>query len=95
MSSVCTILLDISIPGTRSLKEKRSVIKPITHKLRHQFNISIAEVEYQDVWDRSIILCAIVSNSSRYSQEQAAKLIDFFEDSFRSVYLLSHKVEFI
>jgi len=95
MISLCTILLDISLPGVRSLKEKRSIVKPIILKMRRKFNISVAEVEYQDIWNRSLLLCAIASNNNRFSQQQAMKIIDFFENEFKTVILLSHKIEFL
>ena len=95
MAAICTILLDISIPGIRSLKEKRSTIKPIILRLHRQFNVSVAEIDYQDTWDRSLLLCAIVSNNSAFSQEQAMKLVDYFVENFLSVDLLTHRIEFV
>jgi len=87
--------LDISIPGVKSLKEKRGIIKPIVHKIRRNFNVTIAEVEYHDNWNRAVFLCAITSNDRRYCQQQSMKLVDFFERNFLSVYLLSHHIEFL
>ena len=95
MIAICTILLDISIPGTKSLKEKRGIIKPITHQLHRKFNISIAEVEFQDDWDRSTLLCALVSNDKSFSQSQAMKIVNYFEQTFRTVFLLTYRIEFI
>jgi hypothetical protein len=95
MAAICTILLDISIPGIKSLKEKRSTIKPIIHRLHRQFNVSVAEIDHQDTWDRCVLLCAIVSNDKAFSQKQAMKLVDHFVENFLSVDLLSHSIEFI
>jgi uncharacterized protein YlxP (DUF503 family) len=95
MAVICTILLDISIPGIKSLKEKRGFIKPIIHRLHRRFNISVSEVDFQDIWDRSVLLCALVSNDGSYAQSQAMQLINYFKSNFRDVYLLSHRVEFV
>lgn len=95
MASLCTILLDFSIPGVKSLKEKRGIIKPIIQKLRRNFNVTVAEVEYHDHWSRAVFLCAIASNDRRYCQQQSMKLVDFFENNFLSVYLISHHIELI
>jgi len=95
MASLCTILLDIYIPGVNSLKEKRGIIKPIISKLRRNFNTSIAEVEYHDVWNRAVFLCAITSNDKRYCQQQAMKLVDFVNNNFLSVNILSHHIDFL
>lgn len=95
MASICTILLDISIPGTRSLKEKRSVIKPIIHRLRREFNVSVAEIDFQDKWSRSAILCAHVSNDKSFSQSQMMKVVNYVENNFRNINLLDHKIMFL
>jgi len=79
----------------KSLKEKRSIIKPVLHKLQRVFNISIAEIDYQDTWDRSLILCAMVSNDGSFLQSQGMQIINYIDANFRSIDLLSHKIEFI
>lgn len=54
---------ELHIPTSRSLKEKRAVLRPIVEGLRHRFQISVAEVDYQDKWQRSLIGMAVVSDS--------------------------------
>ena len=55
--------LELHIPASRSLKEKRAVLRPIVEGLRHRFQISVAEVDYQDKWQRALIGMAVVSHS--------------------------------
>ena len=57
---VGTVLLELHIPGSTSLKAKRSVINRIKERLKSRFNASVAEVEYQDLWQRAAIGVAIV-----------------------------------
>ena len=57
------LTLDIFLPDSRSLKDKRTVIRSLKDRLR-KFNVSIAECEYQDLWQRSTL--GIVSTSSDY-----------------------------
>lgn len=46
---------DLRIPGVGSLKEKRHVIKTLTASLRQKFNVAVAEVDHQDLWQRTTI----------------------------------------
>ena len=51
---------DLRIPGVHSLKQKRHVLKALTAALRQTFAVSVAEVEYQDLWQRAAIAVAVV-----------------------------------
>ena len=51
---------DIHLPDCHSLKEKRSVLKPLTTALRRSLNVSVAETGQQDLWQRAEITCAVV-----------------------------------
>jgi len=51
---------DLRIPGCRSLKEKRHVVKTLTAALRQKFPVSVAEVDHLDLWQRSAIAVAAV-----------------------------------
>ncbi|HEU5092540.1 MAG TPA: DUF503 domain-containing protein [Nitrospira sp.] len=73
---LCTI--ELFIPGSLSLKDKRQVIHGLKDMLRGKFNLSVAEVDGQDLWQKAILGMACVSNeSSHVSQvlEQALNLI--------------------
>jgi uncharacterized protein YlxP (DUF503 family) len=48
-------MFDLRIPGCGSLKEKRHVVKTISAGLRSKFNVSVAEVDHHDLWQRSTI----------------------------------------
>jgi uncharacterized protein YlxP (DUF503 family) len=51
---------DIHLSDCHSLKEKRSVLKPLTTALRRSLNVSVAETGQQDLWQRAEITCAVV-----------------------------------
>lgn len=53
------LMLDLHFPGARSLKDKRQALRSLETKLRNQFNVSLAEVEHQDLWQRARL--AVVS----------------------------------
>jgi uncharacterized protein YlxP (DUF503 family) len=54
---------DIHLPDCHSLKEKRSVLKPLTTALRRSLNVSVAETGQQDLWQRAEIACAVVGTA--------------------------------
>lgn len=66
---------DLHIPHSRSLKTKRACIRPIVDGLRHRFHVSVAEVGYQDQWQRSAIAVALVGSS----EHQVRDVIDTIE----------------
>jgi uncharacterized protein YlxP (DUF503 family) len=51
---------DVRIPGCRSLKEKRHVVKTLTAAVRQRFPVSVAEVDHHDLWQRGAIAVAAV-----------------------------------
>lgn len=74
---VCTIQL--RLPTAGSLKDKRRVIKSLTTQIRNRFNVSIAEVDFHDVWGTAEIAVACVSNDGRHAHallSQVVKAID-------------------
>jgi uncharacterized protein YlxP (DUF503 family) len=66
---VAVVQLELHIPTSRSLKEKRAVLRPIVEGLRHRFQISVAEVGYQDKWQRALVGMAVVSDSYSHATE--------------------------
>src|SRR5437870_13865929 len=52
---------DLRIPGVTSLKEKRHVVKTLTGSLRQRFNVAVAEVDHQDLWQRAAIAVSAVA----------------------------------
>lgn len=55
---------DLRIPGCGSLKEKRHVVKTLTNGLRSRFNVTVAEVDHHDLWQRTTLAVAAVSGES-------------------------------
>jgi uncharacterized protein YlxP (DUF503 family) len=70
-----TIQIELLLPGAGSLKEKRFVLKSIKTKIRNLFNVSVAEVDFLDKWQRSILGIACVSNNRRFIDETLSKVM--------------------
>lgn len=57
------LTLEIRLPYAHSLKDKRSVVQSLRDRLRARFNVAVAELDHQDVWQRATLGVASVSNS--------------------------------
>jgi uncharacterized protein len=66
---VAVIRIELHIPSSRSLKEKRAVLRPIVEGMRHRFSLSVAETDFQDKWQRAEIGVAVVSATAGHAQE--------------------------
>lgn len=73
--------VELHLPDVGSLKGKRHVLKGLKEKLRHRFEISVAEVDHQDLWQRATLALACVSGDSRHANEVISKAVDFIEDN--------------
>lgn len=62
-----------------SLKEKRMIIKSITHRMRSRFNVSVAEVGEQEKWQRAVIGFSCVSNDRQHAAKMIQEILRFVE----------------
>jgi len=90
-TGVCKIKLHI--PESQSLKEKRRIIKPIITRLRNQYNISIAEVDDQDLWQIATIGFSCISNHNNHVNEMLNSAINFIIDNYPTVEIVEHEIE--
>lgn len=74
---VGTVRLVLTIPGASSLKAKRKVVRRILDRVRHRFNVAIAEVADMDEHRRAVLGLAVVSNESRHAQSMLDTLVSF------------------
>ena len=66
---VLAVEVDLHLPGVQSLKEKRSVLRPVLDGLRNRHPVAAAEVDHQDRWQRAGIGFAVVSASPGHAEE--------------------------
>ena len=80
--------MDLHLPQSHSLKEKRAVIRPILDGARHRFQVAAAEVAFQDKWQRALLGFAAVGGSDGHPQQVIDK-VDRFVWSFPEVEVLN------
>jgi len=93
--SVGILTLQIQLPGCKSLKEKRSRLKPLISRLRKEFNVSIAELERLDDWDTAIIGCALISNENQHVQSSLQTVCHWINKNWPDITLLDDRIEII
>lgn len=89
---ICKV--EVFIPGTRSLKEKRGIIKSILKQLQNRFNISVAEVGNRDSWQRSVWGISLVSSEAGHVHQSLERVIKSISRDGR-VQLVDYKIEII
>jgi uncharacterized protein YlxP (DUF503 family) len=90
---ICTI--ELRLPGNGSLKGKRSIIKSALARIRREYNVSIAEVDAQDIWQRAVLGVACVSNSASYAHGQLERVVQWIEANRPDVELLGYQIEML
>jgi uncharacterized protein YlxP (DUF503 family) len=76
---VGSCLVEIHIPLSRSLKEKRSVLNRLKGRIQSRFNVSVAEVEHQEAWQRAALGLAAVGTEATALENVFARIRDMVE----------------
>ena len=70
------LTLELHIPDAQSLKDKRQVLRSLKDKLRREFNVAIAELDYQDTWQRSLLGVVTLANEEKHVREVLQKVLE-------------------
>lgn len=60
---------ELHLNGCHSLKDKRQIVTSLKDRLHQRFNVSVAETNHQDLWQRAELSCCVVSGSRRHAEE--------------------------
>jgi len=88
------LTVECIIYDKHSLKEKRAVLQRIIVRTRQKYNVSIAEVDHQDVWQRTKLAIAFVSSSKKICEQTMQDILDFL-DSFPEIERTITELEWI
>jgi uncharacterized protein YlxP (DUF503 family) len=75
MPSIGVLTLELHMPESHSLKDKRHTVKGLKDRLRNRHNVAVAEIDFQDTWQRSLISAVTVS-SDRLRAEQVLQAVE-------------------
>ncbi|HXF26285.1 MAG TPA: DUF503 domain-containing protein [Bryobacteraceae bacterium] len=75
MPSIGVLTLELQLSDAHSLKDKRHTVKSLKDRLRSKFNVAVAEIAYQDLWQRSLISAVTVS-PDRARAEQVLQSVE-------------------
>jgi len=84
---IASVVLDIHIPQSGSLKEKRMYLRSLKEKLKSKFNVSVAEIGNQDLWQSAQIAVVLVSGEKSQAEKQMDSIINFVEANFPELYI--------
>lgn len=68
-ASIGALTLELRIEDAHSLKDKRHVVRGLKDRLRHKFNVSVAEIGSQDVWQHAVIAVVAVASDREYAEQ--------------------------
>jgi len=88
---VCHLLLHLE--GCASLKEKRSLIKPLLARLHREFNVAAAEVAHQDVWQSAEIAIVVVGNDAGHLRAELQNILRWIEHNRPEVEVVDARFE--
>lgn len=88
---VCTIQL--RLPENHSLKDKRKVLKSVIARVRNKYNVAIAELDDQDLWQLATLGVACLSNDGQQVHEVLSKVVDFIAESRLDAEILDYHIE--
>jgi uncharacterized protein YlxP (DUF503 family) len=81
MAVIGVLTLELRLENSHSLKEKRHVVQSLKERLRNRFNVAVAEIDYQDLWQRAALAAVTVSSD----QVHAEKVLRSVEDEAASL----------
>lgn len=92
--AVGLLILELHISEAQSLKDKRQVLRSLKDRLRDKFNVAVAELEYHDMWQRSVIGVVTLSNEEHHVEESLQHVLAE-ADRLLGAVLISHSVELL
>ena len=87
--------VSLRLPENMSLKGKRQVIKSITSRVRHKYDVAVAEVDDNDNWRLVTVGICCISNNRRYSNQVLSKVVHFIEGARFEAEILDYEIEII
>ena len=69
MATIGVLTLELRLENSHSLKEKRHVLQSLKDRLRGKFNVAVAEIDHQDLWQRAVVAVVTVSSDHVHAEK--------------------------
>lgn len=76
---VGVLRVELSLPGSNSLKDKRRLLKSLLDRLHNDFNVSAAEIDHQDDWRQTEVAISCVSSEAAHANSVLSKVLTVVE----------------
>jgi len=88
------LTLELHIADAQSLKDKRQVLRSLKDRLRAHFNVAVAELDFEDTWQRSVVGVVTLSNEEHHVEEALQKVL-VEADNILGPMVVGHSVELL
>ena len=92
--AVGLLTLELHLAEAHSLKDKRQVLRSLKDRLRKHFNVAVAELDFEDTWQRSVVGVVTLSNEEQHVEESLQKVLAE-ADRILGPLLVSHAVDML
>jgi len=92
--AVGLLTLELHLAEAQSLKDKRQVLRSLKDRLRAHFNVAVAELDFEDSWQRSVVGVVTLSNEERHVEDSLQKVLAE-ADRILGPMLVSHAVDLL
>ena len=86
--------MELHLAEAQSLKDKRQVLRSLKDRLRQHFNVAVAELDFEDTWQRSVVGVVTLSNEEQHVEEALQKVLAE-ADKILGPRLVSHSVDML
>lgn len=87
--------ISLRLHGTRSLKQKRQITQSIVSRVGRKFNVAIAEIDDNDLWQRLTLGISCVSNHAAHANEVISKVVNYIDEMRGEAEVIDYDVEMV
>ena len=87
--------IELFLPDSQNLKAKRQIARSVVARIRNQFNVTVAEADDNDLWQRLTLGVCCLSNDTKHANEILSNVVAYVEKSRDDLELLDYETEII
>ena len=86
--------IELHLPHSGSLKSKRQVLRAVKDRLHNKFNVSVAEVDHNDLWQRVLLGVAAVANQNKFARQVLSEVLEYIRRE-NGVEIIDYSIEIL